>query len=518
MSDKVSVPTGTTSKGITNFEHWDLIPIKQMVENSRPERLEEVAGHWMSVKAELDAASRDLKAATDHITAHWEGSAADGFAQRSAVLQESITNTGLHAQNTSHALTYASQSLQVAKTDMASIHLPSTWEKGKDKLLDGKRDDTRFRADIAAGMDRDTAVQRNAGSLSLLEERHQQAIAVMERLAPQYKSASQAMQPPPDDGIHDPRVPYPPAPPTPIRSPGDVGPAPKSPRQISGGGGTDRQQVGTQPTYRSPNPIGNGLPTAHDGISTQPTHSTGPIPGRTVTPITFDPISSQPPARTGIDGTGGGVVSPTGPVPSGLNPGSGGGGGGGGFAGGDVPGGGFGSGGTGGGFAGGGGFTGGTVGGGTTGGGRGSSGTSSIGGRAGGSYEGGGSAGGRAVAGESAAGQGRAGGGMGGMGGAGGARAGGGARGSSLARRTGGAIGGSSGKTGGAFTEGGSGLGRNRGTGAGSGSARGGGAPHGAGTGGQRKKDKKGSRPDYLVEDEDTWTNGTGPVNPPVVE
>lgn len=78
-------------------------------------------------------------------------------------------------------------------------------------------------------------------------------------------------------------------------------------------------------------------------------------------------------------------------------------------------------------------------------------------------------------------------------------------------------IGASESRAGGAFTEGGSGLGRNRSTGTGTGTGRTGGPMPGAGASGQRKKDRRGSRPDYLVEDEDTWAEGN-PVNPPVIE
>ncbi|OKJ06108.1 hypothetical protein AMK19_24390 [Kitasatospora sp. CB01950] len=77
-----------------------------------------------------------------------------------------------------------------------------------------------------------------------------------------------------------------------------------------------------------------------------------------------------------------------------------------------------------------------------------------------------------------------------------------------------------------AFTEGGSGIGRNRfGQGGAGGQAGGpgqGGAGQGGGMGGHGqagKKDKKRGkdRPDYLVEDEETWASGDQ-VNPNVVE
>ncbi|WP_055590300.1 WXG100 family type VII secretion target [Peterkaempfera griseoplana] len=486
MSDLVNVPAGTTSAGITNFEHWDLIPIKNMVQHSKPGRLKDVAAHWMQVKTELEGAAQELQAATEHITAHWEGSAAQGFVERSSVLQQSIVNTGAHAENTSHALTYASTALDAAKTEMQSIHVPGTMEKAKDKVSDlGHRDDTQFRADVAAGMDRDAAVAKNAGSLSVTEERHQQAIAVMERLAPQYKAASTVLAQPVDP-VSNPKRPLPP-PAKKITEPRQVGPTPTNPRQTTGTTNPSTRQVGTNPTYRDPgSPDITGQPHDSGGTTTDPTHG-GTIPVGTVCPPYHDPIVPGGPTHTGIDSTGGGTTLPTEQLPGGFGPGGGGGSGGG-----------SGSGYGGGGYVPGGGYVGG------------GSGTSSTGGRTGsGSYGSG-----------AGTGQGRAGaGGMSGMGGMGGAGRGGlGSRGASsgLARRAGGSVGGAGKRAGGSFTEGGSGLGRNRGSGAGNG--RGGGVMPG-GAAGQKKKDKKGgSRPDYLVEDEDTWTNGGGPANPPVIE
>jgi hypothetical protein len=97
-----------------------------------------------------------------------------------------------------------------------------------------------------------------------------------------------------------------------------------------------------------------------------------------------------------------------------------------------------------------------------------------------------------------------------------GGRSGGRSQGSGLAKRGGGVIGKSAGRAGGSFTEGGSGLGRNRPNPNADG--RPGTAMGAGGAAGTRKKDRKdGTRPDYLVEDEDTWANSR-PVNPPVIE
>ncbi|MFJ6212627.1 WXG100 family type VII secretion target [Streptomyces sp. NPDC092296] len=87
-----------------------------------------------------------------------------------------------------------------------------------------------------------------------------------------------------------------------------------------------------------------------------------------------------------------------------------------------------------------------------------------------------------------------------------------------LATEEGGLVGGRRGPgAGGEFTPGGSGL-RARGGGAGAGS---GADPHGmaGGSAGERKsRERRGRRPDYLLEDEETWGSAAGDSNPAVIE
>ncbi|WP_405013179.1 WXG100 family type VII secretion target [Kitasatospora sp. NBC_01539] len=274
-------------------------------------------------------------------------------------------------------------------------------------------------------------------------------------------------------------------------------------------------------------------PSGSQQVPTGSTHPTPVTPGQ-VTPLPNVGVNIP---STGIDHV---PASPTLPSPSGP-----------GLPGGGVGGGGLG---TGGGLGGGGGGVGGLPGGtipgglggglgggrggaGGLGGGRGAGSTTGAGGagRAGGSVTGAGGAGAGARAGGTAGAAGAAGGaqagrsgapGMGGMphaGGAGGAGAKGGAGGArggagGLVGRSGGAVGGRRGPSaGGEFTQGGTGLrGRaERGT-----DGRAGHGGMGAGHGGAagRKDKNRGNRPDYLTEDEDTWTSGGGPVNPGVIE
>ncbi|WP_457032459.1 WXG100 family type VII secretion target [Kitasatospora sp. P5_F3] len=470
---------------------------------SNPGRLKEVADHWKNVDAELRAAAEDLQKAVEHATQSWQGTAAQNFVTAATRIQTSMANTASYAVRTSTAMNYAGQALDQSKGVMEDIDVPSRFESGVKLVGDlGQRSDAQFKADLAGGMDRAAAVNKNYDELSATEIAHQRAIVVMEHLAPQYNEAVEFMgKPPGDDRGGDPRKPFPPEP---VEPPPATPPKPQpkiAPPVGPSGPGSDGPKL-VIPQKDLPGPGDGGKPVV------PPTPWTPPVPGGTgegklpgwVPGTGIDGGVQQPTPgstlpRPGIDLPGGG----------GIGTGGGGGGGGGGIGGGfpggvgGLPGGG----GRGGGIGAGGGRGGGLAGGGAG---------SGAGGRAGGAGAGAG-----AGAAGGAAGQGRGGapgaGGMPGGGAAGGGKAGGGKP--SLVRRGGGTVGGAKagGASGRAFTQGGSGLGQG---GQARGGAPGAGGMPGAGAGG-KKKDKNGNRPDYLVEDEDTWRSG-GKANPPVIE
>ncbi|WP_441245879.1 WXG100 family type VII secretion target [Kitasatospora sp. McL0602] len=497
----------------THFDQYAFHPLRDMVGHSSPDRLKEVGAHWSSVHEELQSAAEDLKSAVAHAMQNWQGSSAEGFAKSAEDIHVSMVNTAAHAQNTGSAMAYAGEALHQTKTAMSSIHDPSSLGSAWKFVTDGgDRSDAQFKADLASGMPRLEALNKNKDQLSAGEITHQNAIAVMENLSPQYIAAAQLMDPPQGDRGGDKR--FPPAPdqgpigtsPTPVTPVNNPHIQPVSPPG-GGSGGPGGGPVpapyhpGPTPTpyHPAPVPVGPGGP-----ITPTPPYHPGPV-----TPV--GPIGTVPPIdppKLGIDGVSPPVVSPT-PI---GGPGLGGGGFDGGGGGGSI-----------GGLGGGGGLSGGSSFGGLPGGGlaglgSGGSGKSGLGGasRPGGA---GGLGAGAAGGGAGGAGGGKAGapgaGGMhapSGMGGAGGGKGAGAKGGSGLTRKAGGTVGGArGGASKGAFTQGGSGLGKGRGGAAGQG-----GAPGMGGAAGKKKGGTKGNRPDYLVEDEDTWR--TGGANPPVIE
>lgn len=443
--------------------------MKAMLANADHVEVESCAKGWLQVHDQLVTGSGSAKSvfdtAVEHITQHWDGAAAEGFRAQATIISKMITDCSTYAKYTSQAMTNAASVLKTIKPQVDAMEKPGTLSSWGDALGDGfDRSDEQLHSDLANGMDTESALDHSRGSLSAGKEAQLEMAVKMEQLGAGYNAQSRAMgswtkKPTPRSGVDD-SDDYPGDPggvaPVPMPIPGEVvSPRSNGPSQGRNGGTTTRPVV----------PSGQVKSPRESGIT-----------GGVQKPA----VSTKPQVGTAIDGIAGGA------------------GGAGGHGGGAA--------GSGGGVGVGGGVAGGGVGGGGLPGGVGGA---ALGPRGGAAARGG--AGGTAGR-SGAAGRGGmpgAGGAGAGAGGRGGATAG---RGGSLARRGGGVVGAAKGTGSGTRgTPGGSGLHRSRGAaGAGGGSNVGKGANRmmGRGQSGQAEEEERreGERPDYLVEDEETWT------------
>ncbi|MFG1671054.1 hypothetical protein [Streptomyces sp. Y7] len=439
----------------TQFIEYSLKELKQMLEGTNPGVIEETGRHWSKVN-EILAGGADggiaslLDKSVDNVLEHWEGDAARAFEKEARKIAQSIRNAAWHADLNSSQMADAGSQLRRFKAQLDDIKEPSGWAKVGDALSDWQWDngeavanDLKDRKLTAAEV-----AQINEGKIGASREAQLNGVAVMENLAAQYMRVTRNLKQNPvhqdDKGhINEPNgnVEYPP----PVTPSG----AGASRPGVSGSGSKPWSAGPT--TSVKPAPVvprnpgitgGSQLPTAKTKIDS----------------ITPGLTGTGPSAGTGgpnISGGGGGTGGAQGP---GLMPAGGG-----------------------------------------AGVGRGTAGRGGI-----------GVAGGRGVSG-SGAGAGRGAGGRAGMGGMGGAGAGAAGRGGAgasgrgaLAKARGGVVGAAKGITG-KGAGGGAGLHGSRG-----GTQRGamaGGAGGMGGRNGRRSEDEnsRGDRPDYLVEDEETW-------------
>ncbi|MFE0257201.1 hypothetical protein [Streptomyces sp. NPDC059010] len=457
----------STENGKTPFVEYSVNGLRKMIMDSQPGKISEVGTHWKMVHNILSGGDGDgatggvdqvsandsvagmLKKAVETVREHWEGAAAEAFQRRADEIGVQIRNGAAHANFTAEQLFAISKDLDAAKSKMADIHEPSKLESAGDKMNDNdNRDDSQAHKDLAAGVSAGTVAEANEKNLSLGMERRLQAMAVMEELAANYKVYGQNLK--------------------------------------SGGSFNEKEgvtppsnNVTMPPPITMPSPSGGGPGTARSGNkpwSAGSTASIKPAPG-VPRDAGITGGSQLPSARTKVDGISPGLTG-TGPStgPAGVSGGSGGLG------------------------------TGGTQGpgavapGGVSGLGRGAAARGGIGATGGrGGLTGGGAAAGRGAGGRA---------GMGGMGGGGAGAAGRGGAGAggrgALAKSRGGVVGAAKGVTG-KGAGGGAGLHGSRGgtqRGAGAGGMAGG---MGGRNGRRSEENSQGDRPDYLVEDEETW-------------
>ncbi|MET7478700.1 hypothetical protein ABZT17_30645 [Streptomyces sp. NPDC005648] len=448
----------------THFMQMGIPKLHSMILDADPNRIYEVSQHWKSVHNILSGGDGDgktggvdtvsskdsvagmMQSAVENVLEHWEGDAAEAFRKKANEIIGNIQVGAAYANQYAETMHAVQNDLRNSITKMRDVKEPSGWDRAWDKLTDDNRSDAQLLADINKGVSTDAARQANADSLSKGKEEQLKGVAIMEQLAVNYKAYAKNtyLEEKPKDPFSPPNPQTPMPTPIPVPSAG---------------------------TSRPSSVNGTAKPwSAGATASIKPTPTTPTTPSMPREPgITGG--TQLPTARTNVDSIAPGL--------NGTGPSTG-------VGGSSVGGGSFGTGGAAspsigspGGAAG---LAAGSAGG-----------IGAVGGR-------GGLAGGGAAAARGAAG--RAGtGGMGGLGAAGRGGAGAGGRGA-LARARGGVVGAAKG-VGGKGAGGGAGLHGSRG-----GSQRGGMAGAAGATGkGKRSGDEnnRGDRPDYLVEDEETW-------------
>lgn len=305
----------------SDFSSHTLQSLKDMVRDAQPDKVEEIAHHWMQVHDQMagdapDGSVRDLldKAVAD-VMEYWHGDAADAFSARAKRLSANLGNGALYAKNTSNALKHAAVTLR--ETQRAVTALQDTEGEMKDGniitagisyLKDGadkvgdyfSRDDSGLKQDVSKGTSAGDALSKHADSLSRGREIALQAAAKMEQLGASYnvQAARLAKGPWVEEGKHV-RPPDESVPPPVVTVAGPLtsgGPRRASQPSLRG---ESRRASSNAPTPQSPHtPGASGSGGGVTGSGDKAGPSTAPRPG------------------TALDGVRGGVATPVNPPPS----------------------------------------------------------------------------------------------------------------------------------------------------------------------------------------------------------
>ncbi|KUL37380.1 hypothetical protein ADL22_21675 [Streptomyces sp. NRRL F-4489] len=508
--DAASAPTGgnTWETFTTKFNEHDLDGLKGMLDGANVQLVRDVAQHWQDLHDQLvgpgdggGGIQKRFEDAVKKVLESWHGDTAEKFAKRAQEISENFRAGAPYASHTAQVMGLTAQDLQKAIDKVKPIDDGWNWSDdvwGEMPWSD-QIDDDDLNKVLKSGASTEGVLEANKDNLSGHQKKRLEAAVAMENLGTAYVVRASGLKPPGRNMVDD-RIPD-------HRDPSDGAALGPMPMPMGPGGGGLGGAGG-----------GGGVKLPTRGMKATPAPKMPEAPKMPNTPGISGGVGSlkpkMPDVTTGLDGLhGGGPGGPGVKVPtSGLGggpgvhvPGGGPGGGPSGMPG--IPGGGM-------PVRGAGGAKG--VPGGTGGVKSGPGGVKSGPGGAGAPGTGGARAGRPGMPGMGGAHAGGAG--KGGAGGRPGAGAGG-----AQARQKGGIIGSSGGKASGG-AQGGSGLHRSRGGTAAGANSGGGrrpagmmGGAHGAHGGKGEGKGQNGNRPDYLVEDEETWTPERN-VAPRVIE
>lgn len=177
----------------TSFINCSLKELKQMLEGTNPNLIEEVGRHWGRVNEILAGGDGGgiaglLDKSVDNVLEHWEGEAAQAFEKEARKIAQSLRNTAWYANLNSSQMADAGSQLRRFKTQLDDIEEPSGWAKIGDALSDWQWDN----GEAVAGDLKDRKLtasevaEINEGKIGASREAQLNGVAVMENLGAQY--------------------------------------------------------------------------------------------------------------------------------------------------------------------------------------------------------------------------------------------------------------------------------------------------------------------------------------------
>ncbi|MFR9674644.1 WXG100 family type VII secretion target [Streptomyces sp. TR02-1] len=188
----------------TNFHGFGLNDLKGMVASAKPDEIRNVGESWKHVHNQLvgpdgyglgDCAYGQLKKAVDNVLQHWEGRSADRFREQAYKILNNIYNTGQHCDTVSLAMKQASDDLRAQKARVEALEEPSWFDRAMDRLGDSGRDDKYTQEDVKnKNLPKDLIADINEDQLSEGKEVQLKAVAIMETLGRSYVGYTKRME------------------------------------------------------------------------------------------------------------------------------------------------------------------------------------------------------------------------------------------------------------------------------------------------------------------------------------
>ncbi|WP_380279280.1 PPE domain-containing protein [Kitasatospora purpeofusca] len=168
----------------TDFRGYSHAELRRMVQALNPGEVMAAADPWRRAADTLKAIRATLTRASTEAATSWEGSTSDAFHARMLQLATTINTTASYANDAAITLKAVSEAIAKAKADMPEE--PSGWEQLKDGV--GDTVSSLFGAD-----DEDSRTD-------LANQKKAEAATVLQTLAMHYRTAAPMLKPPPPPG------------------------------------------------------------------------------------------------------------------------------------------------------------------------------------------------------------------------------------------------------------------------------------------------------------------------------
>ncbi|MFJ6137980.1 WXG100 family type VII secretion target [Kitasatospora sp. NPDC092286] len=165
----------------TDFGAYSHGQLRKMAEALNPGEVMAASDPWRRAADTLKAIRTTLTRASTEAAVSWEGSTSDAFHTRMLQLAATINNTAAYANDAAITLKAMSEAIAKAKRDMPEE--PSGWDQFKDGVGDTV-------SSLFGGDDEDTKT-------AVVEQKKAEAVAVMQTLAMHYRVATPMLKPPP---------------------------------------------------------------------------------------------------------------------------------------------------------------------------------------------------------------------------------------------------------------------------------------------------------------------------------
>ncbi|MEU1420960.1 hypothetical protein [Kitasatospora sp. NPDC005751] len=165
----------------TNFNDYSHAELRKMAQALNPGEVMAAGDPWRRAADTLKAIRATLTRASTEAAVSWEGTTSDAFHTRMLNLAATINNAASYANDAANTLKAMSEAIAKAKHDMPEE--PSGWDQVKDGIGDT----------VSSLFGDDDEDSRTA----IAEQRKLEAAAVMQTLAMHYRVATPMLKPPP---------------------------------------------------------------------------------------------------------------------------------------------------------------------------------------------------------------------------------------------------------------------------------------------------------------------------------